>query len=264
MAGLKKTKDGYIISEGIDAFFSGVSNAFHFVIEYFKEVFTPPFEFAEIGRQCYEIGCKSLLLISLTGFIVGMIFTQQSRPSLVSFGASSWLPSLIGIAIIRALAPLLTAIICSGKVGSGIGAELGSMKVSEQIAAMEASATNPFKFLVVSRVTASVLMTPLLMIYTAFVGVMGAFVDISRNEHTSFTTFITNVFQNISFLDCASSIVRALVYGFTVGMVSCYYGYTTTQGTKGVGRAANMAVVIAIYLIFIEEEIIVQIVNWIR
>jgi len=259
-----KQKEKYLISEKVDDYFTGVSNAFHFVIEYFKEVFTTPFEFAEIGRQCYEIGCKSLLLISLTGFIVGMIFTQQSRPSLVSFGASSWLPSLIGIAIIRALAPLLTAIICSGKVGSGIGAELGSMKVSEQIAAMEASATNPFKYLVVSRVTASVLMTPLLMVYTAFVGVMGAFVDISRNEHTNFATFITNVFQNISFLDCVSSIVRALVYGFTVGMVSCYYGYTTTQGTKGVGRAANMAVVIAIYLIFIEEEIIVQIVNWIR
>jgi len=259
-----KQKGKYLISKGVDDYFTGVSNAFHFVIEYFKEAFTPPFEFAEIARQCYEIGCKSILIISLTGFIIGMIFTQQSRPSLAAFGAASWLPSLIGIAIIRALAPLLTAIMCSGKVGSGIGAELGSMKVSEQIAAMEASATNPFKFLVVSRVTASVLMTPLLMVYTAFMGVMGAFVDISRNEHTSFTTFITNVFQNISFLDCVSSIVRALVYGFTVGMVSCYYGYTTTQGTQGVGRAANMAVVIAIYLIFIEEEVIVQVVNWIR
>ncbi len=264
MAGLKEEEDGYIISEGTDKFFSGVSNAFYFVIEYFREAVSPPYEFAEIRRQCYSIGYKSLALISLTGFIVGMIFTQQSRPSLVSFGATSWLPSLIGIAIIRALAPLLTAIICSGKVGSGIGAELGSMKVSEQIDAMEASATNPFKYLVVSRVTASTLMTPLLMVYTAFVGVMGAFIDISSKEHTSFVTFINNVFQNISFLDCASSVVRAIVYGFTVGIVSCYYGYTTSQGTMGVGKAANSAVVVAIYLIFIEEEIIVQIVNWIR
>jgi phospholipid/cholesterol/gamma-HCH transport system permease protein len=259
-----KQKQKYLISKEIDEFFTGISNAFNFFIDYFKAVVSPPFEFAEIGRQCYQIGCKSLSLITLTGFVVGIVFTQQSRPSLVTFGASSWLPSLIGIAIIRALAPLLTAIVCAGKIGSGIGAELGAMKVSEQIDAMETSATDPFKFLVVSRVTASTLMTPLLMIYTAFVGVIGAYFNVSANEHTSFVTFKTNVFQEISFLDCASSLIRAAVYGFTIGMVSCYQGYVTTQGTAGVGKAANSAVVIAMYLIFIQEEIIVQVVNWIR
>ncbi len=138
-----KQKQEYLISKGVDNFFTGVSNAFHFSIQYFKEVFLPPYEFGETIRQCYKIGVKSFSLITLTALIIGIVFTKQSRPALVDLGATSWLPSLIGIAVIRALAPLVTAIICAGKVGSGIGAELGAMKATEQIDAMEVSATNP-------------------------------------------------------------------------------------------------------------------------
>ncbi|RAJ77273.1 ABC transport permease subunit [Chitinophaga dinghuensis] len=125
-----------------------------FIGRYFYELIRPPYEWREIARQCYNIGYRSLALVSLTGFITGLVFTKQSRPSLAEFGATSWLPGLISIAIVRALAPLITSLIVAGKVGSNIGAELGSMKVTEQIEAMEVSATNPFKFLVVSRVTA--------------------------------------------------------------------------------------------------------------
>ena len=129
---------------------------------FLKKLFKPPYEVKEIIRQCYQVGYKSLFLITLTGFITGLVFTKQSRPSLAEFGAASWLPSLVAIAIIRALAPLVTALIAAGKVGSNIGAELGSMKVTEQIDAMEVSAVNPFKFLVVSRVLATTLMVPML------------------------------------------------------------------------------------------------------
>lgn len=261
---VSKKKPKYYISKSIDKFFIGISNAFNFFIQYFKEAFLPPYEFMETLRQCYQIGVKSFSLITLTGVIIGIVFTKQSRPALVDFGATALLPSAIGIAVIRALAPLVTAIICAGKVGSGIGAELGSMKVTEQIDAMEVSATNPYKYLVITRVTASTLMSPLLMLYTAFVALMGSYFDVSMNEHTSFLTFITNAFEKISFLDCTSSLIRSIVYGFTVGMVSCYQGYTTTEGTEGVGRAANSAVVTAMYLIFIQEVIIIQIVNTLR
>src|SRR5699024_5242210 len=120
-----------------------------FLMRFFRELVSPPYEFKEIMRQCYEIGWKSFPLISLTGFIVGFVFTKQSRPSLEEFGATSWLPSLISIAIVRALAPLVTALISSGKVGSQIGAELSSMNVTEQIDAMEVSGTNPYKYLIV-------------------------------------------------------------------------------------------------------------------
>ena len=154
----------FIVSRGVDSFFIDLNSAVKFNLRFFKEVFLPPYEGREIIKQCYEIGWKSLPLISLTGFITGLVFTKQSRPSLAEFGATSWLPSLVAIAIIKALAPLVTALIAAGKVGSNIGAEIGSMRVTEQIDAMEVSAVNPFKFLVVSRVIATTVMIPILML----------------------------------------------------------------------------------------------------
>src|SRR6201747_2605662 len=164
---LRKKTTGF--KKSVMDFFISLYRINQFILRFFKEAFLPPYEFKEIIRQCYETGVRSFTLISLTGFIVGLIFTKQSRPSLAEFGATSWLPSLVSIAIMRALAPLVTALIAAGKVGSGIGAELGSMRVTEQIDAMEVSATNPFKFLVVTRVLATTTMIPVLMLYTALV-----------------------------------------------------------------------------------------------
>ena len=258
------TKKKHVISKGLDGFFTDIYLVFKFIGQYFRQVVSPPFEFKEIINQCYRVGYQSLPLISLTGFITGMVFTKQSRPSLASFGASSWLPSLISIAIIRALAPLVTALIAAGKVGSNMGAELGSMKVTEQIDAMEVSATNPFKYLVVTRVTAITLMMPILVLYTGFVGMMGAYLNIHANELTSFTAFIRSAFSTISFTDLFSSIIKAMVYGFTIGIAGCYQGFYARNGTQGVGRAANTAVVLAMFFIFIEEMVIVQLVNAFR
>ena len=253
-----------LISKKIDGFFFDLYSAFQFTGRFFKELFTPPYEFKEIIKQCYEVGYKSLFLITLTGFITGLVFTKQSRPSLSEFGATSWLPSLVAIAIIRALAPLVTALICAGKVGSNIAAELGSMKVTEQIDAMEVSSTNPFKFLVVSRVLATTLMIPMLMCYTGFVGMMGAYVNVHQNEMTSYITFFQQAFEKISFLDIFASLVKSIVYGFTIGIVGCYKGFHAKNGTEGVGKAANSSVVLSMFLIFIEEILIVQITNSIR
>ncbi len=257
-------KEKYYLSKRIDGFFVNAAKTFRFVLNYFVELFRPPYEFGEIVRQCYKIGCDSLPLISLTGFIIGIVFTKQSRPSLSDFGATSWLPSLIGIAVFKALAPLVTALICAGKVGSSIGAELGAMKVTEQIEAMDVSASKPYKYLVFTRVSACILMMPLLMLYTSFVALMGSYLNISANEHTSLATFVTNAFDKINFLDLKASVLKAVVFGFTIAMVACYKGFNTTRGTEGVGRAANAAVVTSMYLIFIEELMIVQIIGWFR
>ncbi len=254
----------YFISKGIDELFTDIHDVFKFIVRFFREAFLPPYEFKEIIRQCYEVGYKSLFLISLTGFITGIVFTKQSRPSLSTFGASSWLPSLISIAIIRALAPLVTALIAAGKVGSNMGAELGSMKVTEQIDAMEVSATNPFKFLVVTRVIAIACMLPILVMYTGFIGMIGSFLNVHHNELTSFRAFFKSAFNTISFLDIFSSVIKSIVFGFTIGIAGCYQGYYAQGGTQGVGRAANKAVVIAMFMVFIEEMIIVQFVNAIR
>src|ERR1700742_2249689 len=171
------------------AFFLRMYDIFHFIARFFKEAVLPPYETKEIFNQFFEVGIRSLSIITLTGFITGLVFTKQSRSSLAEFGATSWLPSLMAIAIIRALAPLVTALIVAGKVGSNIGAELGSMKVTEQIEAMEVSSTNPFKFLVVSRILATTFIVPVLAIYMGFVGLMGAFVNVYNNEQTSLTSF---------------------------------------------------------------------------
>jgi phospholipid/cholesterol/gamma-HCH transport system permease protein len=195
---------------------------------------------------------------------VGIVFTNQSRPSLTEFGAASWLPALISIVVVRAMGPLVTALIAAGKVGSSIGAEIGSMKVTEQIDAMEVSATNPFKFLVVSRVLASTLMIPVLVMYTDFVALMGSFLSVSKNELVSLSTFFVQVFDALTFLDITSSLLKSLVFGFTIGIVGCYKGYNSTKGTEGVGKAANAAVVMAMFLIFIEELLSLQITNYFR
>jgi len=145
-----------------------------------------------------------------------------------------------------------------------MGAELGSMKVTEQIDAMEVSATSPFKFLVVTRVIAIACMLPILVMYTGFIGMIGSFLNVHHNELTSFRAFFKSAFNTISFLDIFSSVIKSVVFGFTIGIAGCYQGYNAQGGTQGVGRAANKAVVIAMFMIFIEEMIIVQFVNAIR
>src|SRR5580698_11093480 len=182
-------------TKSISNFFVTLYDINKFILRFFKEVFLPPYEWKEVMRQCYEVGVRSFTLITVTGFIVGLIFTKQSRPSLLQFGASSWLPSLVSIAIMRALAPLVTALIAAGKVGSSIGAELGSMRVTEQIDAMEVSGTKPFKFLVCTRVIATTLAIPILATYTGFIGLVGGFLNVYANEGTSYTTYIEQVFE---------------------------------------------------------------------
>jgi phospholipid/cholesterol/gamma-HCH transport system permease protein len=245
-------------------FFLRIYDIWQFTLRFFKETFLPPYEYKEIINQFFEVGIRSLSIITLTGFITGLVFTKQSRSSLAEFGATSWLPSLMAIALLRALAPLVTALIVAGKVGSKFGAELGSMQVTEQIEAMEVSGTNPFKFLVVSRILATTLIVPVLAIYMGFIGLLGAFMNVYRGEQTSFTSFFEQAFVKITFTDLWILLLKSAVFGFTIGMAGCFSGYNASQGTVGVGRAANTAVVVSMFLIFIEEMIIVTLVNYFR
>lgn len=254
----------YIITKNIDSYFTGVYNGWVFTGKVFREGFKRPLHFNEIIHQSFELGLKALPLITLTGFITGVVFTKQSRPSLETFGATSWLPSLISIAVVRALGSLVTALICAGKIGSNIGAELGSMRVTEQIDAMEVSAINPFKFLVVSRIWATTITVPVLALYCSFVGLLGAWANVNANEYTSLVSFFKNGFETITFLDVFTSLAKSIVFGFTIGAVGCYKGYYASKGTVGVGKAANQAVVLSMFLVFIEEVVIVQVSNWFR
>ena len=222
-----------------------------FAYRFLQQAFNRPFEFRELLRQCYVIGYNSLLLVTTTGFIMGLVLTLQVRPTMLEFGAVSYMPSLVGIALIREIGPVITALICAGKIGSSIGAELGSMKVTEQIDAMEVSGTNPFKYLVVTRVWATTLMLPLLVVLADTIGLLGSFLVENAKGEVSFTLYFSQVFENLTFGDLVPATVKSFFFGFAIGIVGCYKGYFSGKGTEGVGRAANSAVVISSLLLFL-------------
>ena len=179
-----------------------------FAGRYFKQVFNRPFEFREFLNQCYNVGNRSLTLVALTGFIIGLVITLQTRPTLMEFGAESWMPSMVGISIIREIGPVVIALICAGRIASSMGAELGSMRVSEQIDAMEVSGTNPFKYLVVTRISATVLMLPLLIIFGDSCALYGSFLIEHYKGDVSFALYFGQVFQALKYGDLIPSIIK--------------------------------------------------------
>ena len=181
-------------------FLRNVSDVALFVVNVIKNTFSKEFEFGEFIKQCYQIGNKSLPLISITGIVIGLVLTIQSRPVLAHFGAITMLPGMVTISIIREMGPVITALICAGKVGSGIGAELGSMRVTEQIDAMEVSSTNPVRFLIVPRVLATTLMIPLLSLYADALGIFGSWVASNLKGDVNFILFVSQAFGDVDFI----------------------------------------------------------------
>lgn len=230
-----------------------------FAGRFFGQFYKPRYEFREFIRQCYVIGYQSLPLIGLTGFIMGLVLTIQLRPSLTDYGVESQLPSMISIAIIRELGPVITALIFAGKIGSSIGAELGSMKVTEQIDAMEVSGTNPFKYLVVTRVLATTLMLPILVLLSDAISLYGSFLGVNIRGATSFSLFYYQVVDVLSFGDVLPAFIKTFFFGFAVGIIGCYKGYYSSKGTEGVGRSANSAVVVSSVMVFVIDLIAVQV-----
>lgn len=230
-----------------------------FSARFFAEGFRPRYEWGEFLRQCYFVGVNSLGLVAITAFIMGLVLTIQSRPTLVSFGAEAWLPRMVAVSLIREIVPVITALICAGKIGSGIGAELGSMKVTEQIDAMEVSGTNPFKYLVVTRVFATTFMIPILSILASAVALYGGYIGTNIKGVVSWNLYWTQVFDSLTFTDMLPSLIKTFFFGFAIGIVGCYKGYFSKKGTEGVGQSANSAVVVASLLVFIVDLIAVQI-----
>lgn len=242
-------------------FLYDIGDLTHFASRFFKESIKSPFEFNEFLKQCYNMGNRSLLLVGVTGFIIGLVFTLQSRPTLEEFGAVSWIPSMVSVSIIREIGPIITALICAGRIGSGIGAELGSMRVTEQIDAMEVSGTNPFKYLVVTRIAATTLMLPILIFIGDAVGIIGSFMVENLKGNVSLLLYMTQVFNHLEFVDVIPATIKSFFFGFAIGLVGCYKGYYCKKGTAGVGLAANSAVVLSSMLLFIIDFIAVIVSN---
>jgi len=244
-------------------FLTDFADVLLFIAQFIKETFSRKFEGKEFLRQCFAVGYKSLPLISVTGFIMGFVLTIQSRPALVSFGAETMLPGMVAISLVREMGPVITALICAGKIASGIGAELGSMKVTEQIEAMEVSSTHPMRFLVVTRVWAATWMIPLLILYADGLGIIGSWFGANIKGDVSLVLFFSQAFSHIGFIDLLPAVMKSFFFGAVIGLVGCYKGYNAGRGTESVGKAANSAVVLASLLILIVDMIAVQITDMI-
>ncbi len=230
-----------------------------FAGRFFQQAVHRRFEWRELLRQCFLNGYRSLPLVGITAFIMGLVLTVQSRPTLERFGAASMLPAMVAISVVREIAPVITALIGAGKIGSSMGAELGSMKVTEQIDAMEVSGTNPFRYLVVTRVWSTTLMIPVLVVLSDAIAIWATWVGVNIKDDVSWDLFYRQVFESLEFSDFLPAFIKSYFFGFAIGIVGCYRGYATEKGTEGVGQAAHSAVVTASLLIFILDLIAVQI-----
>ncbi|MDK9700280.1 MAG: ABC transporter permease, partial [bacterium] len=219
------------------------------------------YEIAETFKQSYLIGNKSLGLVGITGFIMGLVLTIQSRPTLAQFGAESWLPAMVAVSIVREIGPIMTALICSGKIGSSIGAELASMRVTEQIDAMQVSGTDPFKYVVVTRVLAAMFMIPVLTIFSDAFSFFGSYLGVNLQEDVSLDLFLSQAMTRLTFTDVIPAFIKTFFFGFAIGIIGAFKGYNANSGTEGVGKAANSAVVMASLWVFIIDLFAVQIVN---
>ena len=243
-------------------FFEMIAGLWQFQLQFIKQIFIPPYEVEQIRKHMDELGIKTLPIVSVTGFIIGLVITMQMHPVMVRFGAEAFLPGSVGISIVRELGPVITALIFAGRVSSGIGAELGSMRVTEQIDAMEVSGVNPFKYLVVTRIFACTFILPILTVYVIFIAFVGSFLAVVLVQNMSYIYYLDSVIGGVEFGDAIPGILKTFVFGFIVGIVGSYKGYTATNGTEGVCKAATTAVVVASLMILIFDMVLVKVTLW--
>jgi len=225
-----------------------------------RAALSPPYEFRELIRQCDNVGSKSLPLVALAGAATGLVIALQTRDSLIRFGAKSMLPAVIAFSIIKESGPIITALVVSGRAAAGIGAELGAMKVTEQVDAMEASAVDPYRFLVATRVLACMLMLPLLTVVTDFLGILMGWVANTAAEPISLQLFIHAGFKNVTFNDFIPPTLKTIVFGLLIGVISCFQGMNARGGTQGVERAATNSVVLASLFIILADVLLVRLI----
>ena len=259
MANPAVTKPEHDVGDGLLVrFFEWFGELGFFCARMAGAIFSRPFEFRELVRQMDEVGSKTLPLVALAGAATGVVLSLQIRESLTRFGAKSMLPAVIVFSLIRESGPVITGLVAAGRLGAGIGAELGSMKATDQIDAMEASAVNPYKYLVATRVMACVLMLPLLALAADFFGILMGWVANTLAEPISLRLFIETGFKQVTFHDFLPSTLRTAVFGLIIGIVACFQGMRTQGGTAGVGRAATSSVVLSSLFVILADVFLVR------
>jgi phospholipid/cholesterol/gamma-HCH transport system permease protein len=228
-----------------------------------RESLTPPFEIGETIRQIYELGLRSMPLIAVSGLAVGVVLSMHTRASLERFGAEAMIPAGLAIALVRETGPLTAGLLLSGRIGAGIGAELGTMRVTEQIDALEATAVDSFRYLVVTRVIACVIALPILTTVMNFAGMLGGFLAETTATGMSLGLYFTRAFSLIDMTDYIPATVKTMVFGFIIATISSYLGFNTESGTEGVGRASTRAVVLSSVGIIVANVVLVRLIFFI-
>lgn len=249
------------IKEIISRFFTWFGELGMFFAHVTRSAFTRPFEIRELIRQMDEIGSRSAPLVALAGGALGAVMSMQLRDALIRFGGKSVLPGIIVFAIIKESGPIITALVVCGRVASGIGAEMGSMKVTEQIDALEASAVDPFKLLILTRVFACILMLPLLTVLAGFCGIIMGWIADTLTEPISLTLFIQQGFKQLTYSDFLPATLKTTVFGLIIGLVSCFQGMRTQSGTEGVGKSAQSSVVLSSLFIILADVVLVRLIQ---
>lgn len=219
---------------------------------------TPPYEWRELVRQLDEVGSMSLPLVALAGAAIGIVISMEADYSLSRFGAKSMFSTTLVYSVIQVMGPIMTGLIVSGRVGAGIGAELASMKVTEQIDAVEASAINPYRFLAATRILACILMLPLLTLAADACGLLTGWFAQTMVEPLSFHQFIQSGFKGSTFNDFLPPTFKTAVYGLVIGLIACFQGMRTHGGAAGVGRAATNSVVLASLFVILADVVLVK------
>jgi phospholipid/cholesterol/gamma-HCH transport system permease protein len=221
---------------------------------------TPPFEWGELVRQLDEVGSKSLPLVAAAGSAIGVVLTMETRASLMQFGAKSLLPTAVVYTVVKEMGPILTALVVCGRVGAGIGAELASMKVSEQIDAIEMSAVNPFRLLAATRIAACILMLPLLTLAADGCALITAWLTETIYQSISLQQFMNQGFSGATFSAFLPPTFKTAVFGMIIGTVACFEGMRTTGGAEGVGRAATTSVVLSSLFVILSDVLLVKLI----
>lgn len=241
-------------------FFEWFGNIGIFGWQVLKAAVTPPFEFRELIRQLDDVGSKSLPLVALAGGAIGVVLSMEVRSSMSRFGATSLLPSAIVYSIVQEMGPTITGLVVSGRVGAGIGAELASMMVTEQIDAMEASAVNPYRLLAATRILACVLMLPLLTAAADACGILMGWLAQTLVSPISLHQFIDSGFRGATLGDFLPPTFKTAVFGLIIGLIACYQGMSTRGGAEGVGRAATNSVVLASLFVILADVVLVKLI----
>jgi phospholipid/cholesterol/gamma-HCH transport system permease protein len=242
----------------LGGFFEWFGNLGVFAWQVTRAAATPPYEWKELVRQLDDVGSKSLPLVALAGSAIGVVLSMEASSSLTRFGAKSLLPSAIVYSVIQEMGPIITGLVVSGRVGAGIGAELASMKVTEQIDAIEASAINPYRLLAATRILACIVMLPLLTLAADACGVFMGWFTQSLSEPLSLQHFIQVGFRGATLNDFLPPTFKTAVFGLIIGLIACFQGMRTRGGAEGVGRAATSSVVLASLFVILADVVLVK------